>query len=59
MIKYHKTRGSGSMVEHQLPKLMTRVRFPSPAPHQKAALDSRLLAVWCGFVFSLLYIKHR
>ena len=24
--------GCGSMVEHQLPKLKTRVRFPSPAP---------------------------
>src|SRR5699024_7814491 len=25
-------RGCSSMVEHQLPKLITRVRFPSPAP---------------------------
>ena len=25
-------RGCSSMVEPQLPKLMTRVRFPSPAP---------------------------
>lgn len=25
-------RGCSSMVEHQLPKLDTRVRFPSPAP---------------------------
>ena len=28
--------GCSSMVEHQLPKLDTRVRFPSPAPKQKA-----------------------
>ena len=32
-------RGRSSMVERQLPKLHTRVRFPSPAP--------RLLAVSC------------
>ena len=25
-------RGRGSMVELELPKLVTRVRFPSPAP---------------------------
>lgn len=24
------------MVEKQLPKLMTRVRFPSPAPHMQS-----------------------
>ena len=28
-------RGRSSMVEHQLPKLNTRVRFPSPAPVKK------------------------
>jgi hypothetical protein len=28
------SRGCSSMVERQLPKLHTRVRFPSPAPHQ-------------------------
>ena len=28
-------RGCSSMVEHQLPKLETRVRFPSPAPPYK------------------------
>ena len=27
-------RGCSSMVEHQLPKLTVRVRFPSPAPHR-------------------------
>jgi hypothetical protein len=26
------SRGRSSMVERQLPKLHTRVRFPSPAP---------------------------
>src|SRR5260370_40436356 len=28
-------RGGSSMVERQLPKLIVRVRFPSPAPRQK------------------------
>ena len=29
-------RGCSSMAERQLPKLHTRVRFPSPAPHPQA-----------------------
>jgi hypothetical protein len=28
--------GSGSVAEHELPKLEMRVRFPSPAPDFKA-----------------------
>ena len=31
-------RGRSSMVEHQLPKLNTRVRFPSPAPRRGESL---------------------
>src|ERR1700704_6779097 len=34
-------RGCSSMVERQLPKLHTRVRFPSPAPARKPALARR------------------
>ena len=30
--QFNHARGCSSMVEHQLPKLITRVRFPSPAP---------------------------
>jgi hypothetical protein len=31
-----RARGCSSMVERQLPKLIVRVRFPSPAPSKKA-----------------------
>ena len=34
-------RGCSSMVEHQLPKLRTRVRFSSPAPRHHARSRSR------------------
>ena len=33
MCKESGVRGRSSMVERQLPKLHTRVRFPSPAPN--------------------------
>src|SRR5262249_38753169 len=42
----NKSRGRSSMVERQLPKLHTRVRFPSPAPSK----SNGLVVV---FVFSL------
>jgi hypothetical protein len=32
-------RRCSSMAEHQLPKLNTRVRFPSSAPHLSSAND--------------------
>jgi hypothetical protein len=38
------------MVEHQLPKLTVRVRFPSSAPSMKAQVSGRLLNL--GFVVS-------
>src|SRR6185369_11823735 len=34
-------RGCSSMVERQLPKLIVRVRFPSPAPGENAQLAHR------------------
>jgi hypothetical protein len=34
-------RGCSSMVEHQLPKLRTRVRFPSSAPREAAGQTAR------------------
>ena len=39
------------MVERQLPKLKTRVRFPSSAPRTKAQVRSHALRNW-GFVTS-------
>ena len=36
-IGYRDQRGCSSMVEQKLPKLTTRVRFPSPAPCPSAA----------------------
>src|SRR5689334_10405531 len=37
-------RGCSSMVERKLPKLKTRVRFPSPAPNQMpASFDGKLV----------------
>ena len=36
------------MVEHQLPKLVTRVRFPPGAPNVKLALDLRGFFVFYG-----------
>ncbi len=33
--------GRGSMVELELPKLTTRVRFPSPAPSHHSGADPR------------------
>src|ERR1700761_2249242 len=41
-------RGRSSMVERQLPKLHTRVRFPSPAPVQVAFAKERLPAPPAG-----------
>src|SRR4029453_19000195 len=38
--------GCSSMVEHQLPKLNTRVRFPSSAPPPKAQLRGVILRAW-------------
>ena len=42
LVFVEQTRGCSSMVERQLPKLRTRVRFPSPAPtkatHQNLVL---------------------
>src|SRR5947208_270684 len=35
MIQFPPHRGCSSMAERQLPKLHTRVRFPSPAPEEK------------------------
>src|SRR5262245_58701940 len=35
MLKAASLRGRSSMVERQLPKLHTRVRFPSPAPSSR------------------------
>ena len=34
------------MVEHQLPKLDTRVRFPSPAPIKKTPSGSRVFFIF-------------
>ena len=34
------SRGCSSVVEHQLPKLTVRVRFPSPAPTLRRTLDA-------------------
>jgi len=45
--------GCSSMVEHQLPKLNTRVRFPSSAPSKKPQVGHRLKWTW-GFVFTRL-----
>ena len=36
LVFVEQTRGCSSMVERQLPKLRTRVRFPSPAPNNAA-----------------------
>src|ERR1700736_2330947 len=36
-------RGRSSMVERQLPKLHTRVRFPSPAPSRPLLISRRLV----------------
>ena len=43
--------GCSSMVEHQLPKLNTRVRFPSSAPPPKAQVRGMILRRW-AFVVS-------
>ena len=40
--------GCSSMVERQLPKLHTRVRFPSPAPHFRPARQQRLAGFFMG-----------
>jgi hypothetical protein len=45
------TRGCSSMAEHQLPKLIVRVRFPSSAPMVKDQVGSNfrtlgLRTVW-------------
>ena len=47
--------GRGSMVELELPKLVTRVRFPSPAPKKRTAMVSR----HCRFSFVGLKLKRR
>ena len=39
------TRGRSSMVERQLPKLHTRVRFPSPAPGSASISEHRYLNI--------------
>src|SRR6266536_509110 len=41
-------RGCSSMVEQKLPKLTTRVRFPSPAPSGPETLFNRRLT--CGLL---------
>ena len=42
--------GRSSMVEHQLPKLNTRVRFPSPAPRRGEPLwFAAFFCAKCGF----------
>src|SRR5450759_1765759 len=48
-------RGRSSMVEHQLPKLTVRVRFPSPAPNAKnvATEPHWRIPVLCETVFSV------
>ena len=38
--------GRSSMVEHQLPKLNTRVRFPSPAPAANCRSQVANLTLW-------------
>jgi hypothetical protein len=40
-VRYLRTaaRGCSSMAEHQLPKLIARVRFPSPAPFHRSLFD--------------------
>ncbi len=43
--------GCSSMVEHQLPKLNTRVRFPSSALRAKPQVTQCLLWTW-GFTMS-------
>ena len=40
--------GRDSMVELQLPKLSTRVRFPSPAPSNASARHIRLAVLVAG-----------
>ena len=47
--------GRGSMVELELPKLVTRVRFPSPAPKKRTAMVNR----HCRFSFVGLKLKRR
>src|SRR6476620_11947900 len=42
--------GCSSMVEHQLPKLNTRVRFPSSAPPPKTQVRGMNLKCWAVVV---------
>ena len=49
-IPHNMIRGRSSMVEHQLPKLNTRVRFPSPAPRRGEPLwFAAFFCAKCGF----------
>ncbi len=50
-------RGCSSMVEHQLPKLIARVRFPSPAP--SIARPQRPLAPCQKFVHAVRLVRSR
>src|SRR6202022_2655784 len=45
-IRKSRFRGRSSMVERQLPKLHTRVRFPSPAPDPGKSQHSLLWSCW-------------
>jgi hypothetical protein len=56
-VRVTEPRGCSSMVEQQLPKLNTRVRFPSPAPkHLKALKNSINLSLRRRI---LVYVTHR
>src|SRR5580658_2772625 len=46
-------RGCSSMVERQLPKLIVRVRFPSPAPRQNARSTTSYRLAWASHDLSL------
>src|SRR5215813_4585900 len=50
-------RGRSSMVERQLPKLHTRVRFPSPAPSLSSVLPGSFAAGFADSVRNL--IRHK
>jgi hypothetical protein len=49
----HASRGRSSMVERQLPKLHTRVRFPSPAPALSRIWRDGFVGGFAGSVHSL------
>jgi hypothetical protein len=54
------SRGCSSMVEQKLPKLTTRVRFPSPAPVKSRACIAFRFNAWpqCPGAASVCYINR-